>query len=214
MLAIKNLEISEALPLLALSPGIVAILAFILIGDWLNIYEWTGIFLMVAGTYVLELNKHSGNLFYPFKKVFHFSKFSYVHTALLLFAVTSLLDRLLLKQFNLPPMTFMAFQQLFYVFFFAAAVLIERKSLVEPFKKNPRDVISLILLISLFTIVYRYTQIEAIKLAPVALVLSVKRLSVLMAVVWGGNLFGENNLIKRFFATVVILAGAVILLNQ
>ena len=63
MLAIKNLEISEALPLLALSPGLVAVLGSLIIQDTLLINEWIGIFLMVAGTYVLELRKENSGIF-------------------------------------------------------------------------------------------------------------------------------------------------------
>ena len=39
MLAIKNFEISKALPLLALTPGLVAVSAFVFIGDSLSLTE-------------------------------------------------------------------------------------------------------------------------------------------------------------------------------
>jgi len=224
MLSIKNLEISEALPLLALTPGSVAIAGVLLINDSLTGFEWFGIFLMLAGTYILEAHpnpsqnegqlKTPGNFFKPFTALFRSSKYSYVVMALILFTATSLLDRVLLKDYNLPPYTFMAFQQLFYAFIFAVVVLIKNKSITQPFNELTKKTFYLIIIISVFTVIYRYTQIEATKLAPVALVLSVKRLSVLFAMILGGKLFSEDKLVRRVIAALIILTGTVILLNQ
>ncbi len=214
MLSIKNLEISEALPLLALTPGLVAVSGNFLIKDYLNIIEWSGIFLMVAGTYILEMKKNSKNFFEPLKSLFNFSKYSYILIALLLFTITSLLDRILLKDYYLPPYTFMAFQQLFYAMIFTASILFMNKRITGTIKSLNKNTLYLIILISVFTVIYRYTQIEATKLAPVALVLSVKRLSVLMAIIFGGRLFSEDNLFRRIIAAVIIIIGATILMNQ
>lgn len=213
MLAIKNLEISEALPLLALSPGLVAILGVLLIQDRLMLNEWIGLFLMLIGTYILELRKDDKSILEPFKSLLRFSKYKYVFFALILFSMTSLIDRVLLKDFKLPPYTFMAYQQLFFALIFTTLVLLRNKKFSEVFKPWNRNVLYLVLLISVFTVIYRYTQIEATKIAAVALVLSVKRLSVLMAILIGGKLFKESNILKRALAAAIILTGLIILVN-
>lgn len=213
MQSIKNLEISEALPLLALTPGLVAICGFLFINDQLKFIEWVGIILMMVGTYLLELKKNNNNLLTPFKSLFHLSKYSYVFIALILFTITSLIDRVLLKDYRLPPYTFMAFQQLFYAFIFTIVILLKNKNIILPFKKIQSDAIIWILLVAIFTVIYRYTQIEATKLAPVALVISVKRLSVLMAILLGGKLFKEESLFRKAIATIIILIGATMLMN-
>jgi len=214
MLAIKNLEISEALPLLALSPGLVAVLGVLLIQDTLVINEWIGLALMLIGTYILELRKDDKSFFDPFKSLLRLNKYRYVFFALFLFSITSLIDRVLLKEFKLPAYTFMAYQQLFFALIFTTMILIRKKKVNDIFKPLNKNVIYLILLISLFTVIYRYTQIEATKIAAVALVLSVKRLSVLMAVIIGGKLFKESNILKRLIAAVIILTGLIILVNS
>ncbi|MFO7526412.1 MAG: EamA family transporter [Ignavibacteriaceae bacterium] len=214
MLAIKNLEISEALPLLALSPGLVAILGVLLIQDTLVLNEWIGLLLMLIGTYILELRKDDKSVFDPFRSLFRFNKYKFVFFALILFSVTSLIDRVLLKDFKLPPFTFMAYQQLFFAIIFSVLILFRKKKLSAVLKTLNKDVIYLIIIISVFTVVYRYTQIEATKIAAVALVLSVKRLSVLLAILIGGKLFNESNVLKRAIATVIILAGLIILINN
>lgn len=214
MLAIKNLEISEALPLLALSPGLVAILGVLLIQDTLVLNEWIGLFLMLVGTYILELRKDDQSIFDPFKSLMRFNKYKYVFFALILFSITSLIDRVLLKDFKLPPFTFMAYQQLFFALIFTTFILFRNKKITAVFKTLNRNIIYLIIIISVFTVIYRYTQIEATKIAAVALVLSVKRLSVLMAILIGGKLFKESNVLKRAIAAVIILTGLIILVNN
>ena len=214
MLAIKNLEISEALPLLALSPGLVAILGVLLIQDTLVLNEWIGLALMLIGTYILELRKDDKSFFDPFKSLLRLNKYKYVFFALILFSITSLIDRVLLKDFKLPAYTFMAYQQLFFAVIFTTIILIRNKKINEIIKPLNKNIIYLILIISVFTVIYRYTQIEATKIAAVALVLSVKRLSVLMAVIIGGKLFKESNVLKRLIAAVIILTGLVILVNS
>jgi drug/metabolite transporter (DMT)-like permease len=65
-----------------------------------------------------------------------------------------------------------------------------------------------LVLIAVLTIAYRFSEILAIKIAPVALVLSVKRLSIFIAVIVGGKIFKEKNLIKKLIAAGIILAGS------
>ncbi len=224
MYSIKNLEISEALPLLALTPGLVALFGILLIGDYLSFFEWIGIVMMIVGTYILEarpkspgtkgFRKSVKNYLQPLTSLFRFSRYSYVIIALFLFALTSILDRILLTDYKLSPYAFMAYQQIFFAVIFSVVVLIRHRGFAKPFKEVTRKTVYMILLISVFTVVYRLTQIEAIQLAPVALVLSVKRLSVLMAIVFGGKLFKEKRLKRRAVAAIIIISGAAILMNM
>ncbi|NUN08862.1 MAG: EamA family transporter [Ignavibacteriaceae bacterium] len=212
MSAIKNLEISEALPLLALSPAFVAVAGVIFINDTLAPTEWAALILMAAGTYILELRSGNNGIAAPVKALFDLAKYKYIILALILFTGSSLIDRLLLKDYKLAPYTFTALQQLFYTLIFLIAVAASKKNPVTLFRLPDKKVLGLLVALGIFTVIYRYTQIEATKLAPVALVLSVKRLSVLMAVFGGGKIFKEKEVPKRVLAAVIILSGAMILL--
>lgn len=211
MISIKNLEISEALPLLALSPGFIAVFGVLLIGDHLSLRQWSGVLLMLSGTYVLELKKGNNHFFDPIKNLFTGGKYNYIIIALFLFTATSLIDRVLLKDYKLPPYTFMAYQQLFFVVIFGLALIIWRKRNKAAENGIDRNLIILLILVGVFTLIYRYTQIEAVKLAPVALVISVKRLSILFAIIAGGSIFKEDNLYRRLAAAILIVAGTALL---
>ena len=210
MLAIKNFEISKALPLLALTPGLVAISAFVFIGDSLSQTEVLGILLLILGTYILE-TKSRHDLFDPFKIFIGSKKHHYIITALLLFTVTSIMDRLLLHKYNLEPESFLVFQNLFIAFNFILIFFFSKKSFNSLPNFIKGDLLKLLILISVLTIIYRYTQIEAVKIAPVALVLAVKRISIFFAAVVGGKIFKEHNLWVRAAATAIIIIGTLLI---
>ncbi len=210
MLSIKNLEISRALPLLALTPGIVAIFAFISIDETLTIIEISGIVLLLIGTYLLE-SKSSQSLIEPFKVFIKSKKHHYVLIALILLSVTSILDRVLLGEQKLTPSAFMGFQHLFLAFNFLLIFLFAKRNAGKLITSINKEFWLWIIFISFLTVIYRYTQVEAVKIAPVALVLAVKRISVFFAAIIGGKIFNEKRLLIKAAATAIIITGAILI---
>lgn len=212
MTALKNLEISRSLPLLAASPMVVALLAFIFLGEALTLPEVLGMLLIVGGTYVLELKKNE-TITVPFR-VFIDSKYHrLILLALGLMSVSAVIDKLLLGKYKLPPLTFLIIQNYFFlIIFFIYWRFHKMKNKKEIlFSGIPRSVLTLIMIIAVVTIGYRWTQIESTKLAPVGLVISLKRLSVLFAVIIGAKLFKEENYLRKVLATSLIVAGALMI---
>ena len=213
MIALKNLEISNTLPLLALTPGFVAVFAFLLLGESLKTVEVIGLMFLIFGTFILE-SKNLKEFVSPFS-VFLKSKYHrYIILALFLFTASSILDKLLLIKLNLSPISLTAFQHIYFAILFSIIYLISsRKTKIDSvgFKKEN---IGWIALISLLTIGYRYTQIVAVSLASVALVLAIKRTSVFWATVIGGKLFNDKDLLKRSIAAILILVGAILILRE
>lgn len=210
MLAIKNMEISGALPLMVLTPGLVAVFAFLLLGETLVKFEIFGMLLLLSGTYILE--RRGNDLLQPFKVFYKSKNHHYIIFALLLFTATNILDKWLLRDFKLEPFAFMGFQQIFLMINFTVMILL--------FGMKPKKLISnldkglwrWIIFISILTVGYRYTQIEAVKIAPVALVLSMKRTSVFFATVIGGKIFKEHHLLRKTIATLIMIGGALLLI--
>lgn len=213
MISLKNLEISNALPLLALTPGFVAVFAFIFLGESLKMIEVIGLIFLIAGTFILE-NKNFKELFFPFS-IFLKSKYHrFIILALLLFTASSILDKLLLVKLNLSPISLTAFQHIYFALLFSILYIFFRsKEEAAPvgIRKNN---LGWIAFISTLTIGYRYTQIVAVSLASVALVLAIKRTSVFWATVIGGKLFNDEDLLKRSLAAILILIGAILILRE
>lgn len=205
MTAIRNLELSGALPLMVLTPGLVAVTAFLFLGESLNAMEITGVGLLMIGTYVLEMK--SGDALAPLRVFLTSRSHLPIIAALLLFTATSVLDRLLLTDLKLRPLPMMAFQQTFFAgYFIIFAVVAQRgpQALAAAAKGSWRW----ILLVAVLTFGYRFAQIEATALVPVALVLAVKRLSVFIGAMAGGRLFSESHLLRKAIAILILLVGA------
>ena len=212
MYALKHLEISRALPLLATSPMLVAILAFIFLGESLSLFEICGMLLIVFGTYILELKKNE-KLSDPFR-VFIDSKYHrIILLALLLMSVSAVIDKLLLGKYKLPPVTFLIIQNYFFLIIFFIYWLIYKSGNkgAKLFSGIHKNAVIIMIIIAIVTIGYRWTQIESTKLAPVGLVISLKRLSVLFAVIIGAKLFKEENYLRKVIATALIVAGALMI---
>lgn len=208
MMTIKELEISSALPLMVLTPGLVAFFAFFILGESLSLTEVIGMALLLIGTYMME-TKNVEKIFTPFKVFFKSNKFRFIIYALLLFTTTSILDKILLSRYKLPPEAFMGFQHFFMAILFLFFSLFHKGKLqLNKFGKN---LWLWILFIAIITVGYRYSQIEAIKIAPVALVLAVKRISVFLASVAGGKIFNEKNLLYKSIAIGIMVIGAIMI---
>jgi len=207
LIGIKNMEISKALPLLILTPGLVAISAFIFLGESLTFLEIFGLVLLTVGIYLLSFHKEDN------KKAIlksYFKHYIFMITALFLFTITAILDKTLLSIFKFSINEFMGFQHLFILIIFLSFLLFSDKN--KTIKKTFKNSWKIILLISIFTIIYRYTNLLAVQIAPVALALALKRTSVLIAVIIGGKFFKENNLLIRIIATTIMTAGAFLII--
>lgn len=212
MLAIKNLEISGALPLMILTPALVAFAAFFILGESLSITNIFGMGTLLFGLYLLETSDSKSLL--ESIKVFSSSKYKhYLLGAIALFTISSVVDKYLLRDYNLEPITFLFFQQLFLALNFIVFHLLLRKNLSQLLKNIDFKLFSWLVLIALFTIGYRYSLLAAMKLAPVSLVLAIKRTSIFFATIIGGKLFSEHTILRRSIATVLMLAGVYLILN-
>ncbi|MBN2571374.1 MAG: DMT family transporter [Ignavibacteriales bacterium] len=212
MLSLKNLEISRALPLLVITPAFVAVFAFVFLSESLNAYQIGGIGLILVGTYILE-TKSNNELLEPFLVFVRSKKHHYIIFALLFFTITAIVDKLLLSEYKLPPFTMVGFQQIFFLFNFSLIYLFVKGNPKKLIKNTNKEIYLWIIVIAIITIGYRWTQIEAFKLAPIALVLAVKRISVFFATIIGGKIFKELNLTRKAIATIIMIIG-VFLINQ
>lgn len=206
MQSIRRLELSSALPMMTLTPGIVAVAAWPLLGEALRGMELLGMLLLLVGTYLMEMVKGK-SIWHPFSVYLRSPHHKYITAALLLFAATSILDKVLLTDLRMGPVPLVAFQHAFNVLVFAAFMLIMRRPL-RPARAVVAPVLPWIALVGVMTLGYRFAQVEAVALAPVALVLAVKRTSVFMAAMVGGSLFEESALARKAVAIVLLLAGA------
>ncbi len=214
MEALKRMDISATLPLMVLTPGFVAVIAWLFIGESLTLRQISGLVILLAGTWALQ-----SQLTFKWKIVQKETRnhpgYFFIGIALMLFTLTSIMDKVLVGQYKMSPEGFIFFQHLFlFINLFVLSLFYYRKKSVTILSSTVKQSIFLILLIAFLTIGYRYTQILAVKGGPVALVIALKRLSVLLAAGVGGKLFKDKNLLQHLIAACLMVLGALLIVLQ
>ena len=203
--SVRHMELSSASPFLVLGPGVTAVIAFFVLGEALSLVQIGGLILLMFGAYVLQLKNHH-SLLEPLR-VFRGSKYiHYIFIALMLYGICSVMDRYILGYLGFQLEAYMAFVHVF----LAGNLFVMLYLFHDGVKGIVHGVKSAgwwILVVAILTISYRYFQMEAIKIASAGLVIAVKRSSVLFCVLLGGELFHERNIARKLLATVIMLAG-------
>ncbi len=205
MMMLERADISGTLPLLALTPGVTAVLAFVTIGEAITPIEIFGIVLMVGGVLLLERRPEG---------LKSFKAQWYIWTALLLFAVSAVMDKVLVSGYKTSPIIVLFYQHAVFLVVYAILFFRKRIPIGKIITREQTPVLILIGIVALFTLGYRFTQLESVKVGNVALVLAVKRTSVFYASLVGGKMFKEKSLMTRLVgAAIIIAAGFIILRN-
>jgi drug/metabolite transporter (DMT)-like permease len=205
MMMLERADISGTLPLLALTPGVTAILAFVAIGETISSIEFWGLLLMIGGVLLLERRP---------TRLGSFKAQRYIWTALLLFAISAVMDKVLVSGYRTSPITVLFYQHAIFLSVYSILILRKRIPLRRFMTREQLPMLALIGVVALFTLGYRLTQLDAMKTGDVAMVLAVKRTSVFFASLVGGKMFSEKHLAIRLVgAAVIIAAGFIILRN-
>jgi drug/metabolite transporter (DMT)-like permease len=212
MMALERHPISSALPLLGLTPAVTALLALLVLHEALRPGQWVGLALMLVGTWTLEARSQDSAL--RAGPARHgFGRHRLMIGALLLFACSAVADRLLLSGMRVPPNIVLFYQQVVYCLLFAGLLLVRRGSFAEVARRG-REQWPLIAAIAVLTLGYRFFQLQATRVGPVALVLAVKRTSILYATFFGGRLFAEERLRPRLAGAALIVAAGFLFLGR
>ena len=206
MMTLERGDISGALPLLGLTPGLTAVLAFFAIGDAITAPEAAGLALMTGGVGLLEWKGSPASGGWRGQWT--------IWAALALFAVSSVLDKVLLGARGTPPLAVMFWQHLVFLAMYLGLSAARGRGPAAVLRGTPGRVYLYIAAATALTLGYRYTQLSAVRLAPVALVLAVKRMSVFFAAVAGGRIFSERRLVARGSAAAVIIAAGFLILRN
>lgn len=212
MAALERGEISRVLPLLGLTPAVTAVFSFVLTGERMHGTEWGAVTLMMMGLFILEWrpgNADAVNVGGTRGGRPHLL----IVGALVLFALSSVGDKVLVSGFRMDLRIVLVFQHIVFCLLFGAMLMVRRTGLRVVLEEG-RRVLPVIVLIAVVTIGYRYAQLAATVEAPVALVLAVKRTSILFASLVGGRIFADERLPVRLAgAAMIVGAGFLILRN-
>ena len=202
MKAIRISPLSLTVPYLAFTP------VFIVGTGWLFLNEipdgWgiSGIAAVCVGSYVLNINPARRSFFAPFRAVFRETGSWMMLIVAMIYSVTSVLGKLAILHSS--PMFFQM------SFFFVLNILIILSFLVfrkiQPavFAQHPVKGAVAGVLFFLHILFHGF----GISMAKAAYMISVKRLSIVLGVIFGGMVFHEPNFRIRLLGALLMFAGA------
>jgi drug/metabolite transporter (DMT)-like permease len=205
--AMRRMELSTVMPVLSVEPAIVALLAFMTLGERLNMTQVIGLGLTLLGTYILELRRHTDephHLAIPFQRLLRDRGGRFALWGLVFFSVASILDRYLLQ--HVPIFTYMGYMLLSSTMVFVLMWFVSEEK-PELFQTGRRWLIPMIILIAILHLGSNLAQAKAVSLAAVGLVIAIKRTAALIDIVVGGRFFHERHLVQKTLASIIILVG-------
>ena len=202
MKALRISPLSLTIPFLAFTPAFMILTGVIILNEHLNLNGIAGILLIVIGSYTLYLPSLSSGLFGPFRAMIKEKGSILMLFVAFIYSITSVLGKLAILHSN--PIFFASF-------YFIAHGLFSTFILSFLFKINPVEIIKKstkgVILVGITQSLMVITHMWAISLAPAALMIAVKRMSVLFGVLIGCIFFKEPGLSFRLFGACLMVSG-------
>lgn len=199
--ALKYSELSISIPILAFTPVFLIFTSTMMLGEFPGIYGSLGILLIVMGSYVLHMKDSKKGFMQPFRNLIKDRGAKFMLGVALIWSITANLDKMAIT--NSSPIFYLCLIQLFFVIV-VFPIFIKRN-------KNIRDHLHFIIPASFCSVAALTAQTYAFTMAIVPFVISIKRLSLLLGVIWGYYIFKEKGIKERLVGSIIMLVGVLII---
>ena len=209
--SIRHGEISLLSPMTNINPLFILVFAYLFLGEVPTMKQYSGIFLLVLGTYVLEVGVRNTGFLEP---IAHFFKSKVIHNlilGLLAFSIASILDKKILGN-GMDVITYLFF---FFIFISLNFVLLDIYRFgVKELIKNVKENFKLHLLSAVMVFLTHSTYLLAVSIpaSQISLIIPIRRTSSLFTTFFGGKLFHEHNLLVKTLASIIMIWGAIFIL--
>ena len=202
MRAIQIAPLSLTVPYLGLTPLFLLIIPTIVLGERLSVIGIIGVILIAIGTYALQIDRAKSGWLEPWLAIFKNRGSLYMLIVAICYAITATLGKLAIQHSSPFFMAIVYFGLLAIVY--TPFLLITTKGKLAPLINTPSNFLKIGLAMALMAI----THYSAINMIQVAYMISIKRLSLLFAILYGVFWFHEQNLRERLIGGIIIIAGA------
>ena len=207
--AIQISDLSLITPLSALTPLFLLVTSPLIVQEVPTIWDGVGVFLVVMGSYVLNLRSDSADYFAPLKAMVMNKGSRMMIMVAFIWSITSTFDKIGVK--NSSPI-FWAIVLFGYIALGILPMLLfgnratQRVSLLD-IRKHWK----LLLVAGIANGIAVGSQMIAVGIAPVTQVIAVKRLSSLFSVGFGVWIFGEKGWRERLLGAVIMVTGVMVM---
>lgn len=199
--AIKVSDLSLTVPLVALTPLFMLLTSPLIVGEYPKFFDYIGILLIVAGSYLLNIKEKSQGYLAPFKALLNEPGPKFMLIVAFLWSITSNFDKIGVK--NSSP--------IFWLFsLFGTMTILLLPVLLQKTPNPSRKIIKqlpMLAAMGFFNAVGVLCQMQALTLTLVVQVIAIKRTSVLMGVLFGHFIFKEKDIQQRLLGAGIMILG-------
>jgi drug/metabolite transporter (DMT)-like permease len=206
--SMKKLELSVMAPMTVVTPGIVAVLATMLLNENLNRMQVWGIVLLILGGYCLQL-KRGEDWFYPIQRVRQSRDLHFLYAAIFLYPIASIMARFTFTRLHIEPYDYLVLVRIIAATGFALYLHFRLGGIQKLFTHVPKHKGILFWIASLDMLASGAIGM-ALAGAYAAKALAIQRLSAIFTTIVGGELYHENHLVKKAIACAVMVFGAML----
>jgi drug/metabolite transporter (DMT)-like permease len=205
--ALRLSPLSLTLPFLSLTPVFVIVVSYAILGEKISLQGVTGIFLLAGGSYVLHFHEFQKGILNPIKAIAKEKGSVLMIGVALIYSVTSSLGKMAIMHSS--PLFFGAIYVIFLTLFLVPVALWKGRHDIRQFVTNKyyRE----LFVPGMFYGIMVVSHMTAISLTNVAYMISLKRISVLIGVLYGYFLFREKHIKERLAGAIIMLAGFVLI---
>lgn len=201
MKAIKTSDLSITVPMLTFTPLFLLITSPLMVGEFPGIFGLIGIFLIVTGSYLLNINKKSQGYFAPFKALLKEKGPRLMLVVAFIWSITANIDKIGLQ--NSSPLFWVIAVDIYVALLMLPLCTFRRNRKTAQIRANWRALLK----IGLFGGLTAVCQMTAISLTLVAYVISIKRTSAIGGVLFGYLIFKEKGIRARLVGAIVMVFG-------
>jgi len=203
MKAIKYSDLSITVPLVSFTPLFLLITSPLLVGEFPTIYGLIGILLIVFGSYMLNIKERNNGYLAPFKALLKEKGSKLMLIVAFLWSITANYDKI--GVLNSSPLFWVISVNIFIAIFMFPIMMYKSRKKLYQIKTDFRALLPL----GLFNALLFIFQMTAISLTLVAYVISIKRTSTLMSVLFGYLIFKEKGLKERLLGSLIMVIGVI-----
>jgi drug/metabolite transporter (DMT)-like permease len=207
--ALRISPLSLTLPFLSLTPVFLIFVSYLILGEKVSFRGGIGIIFLTAGSYTLNLHEMRRGIFKPFRAIIKEKGSVLMMGVALIYSITSSLGKMAIEHSS--PLFFgIAYFIAVTIIFAPIALWIGRPELKNFISEKQ---FKGLLLPGLFYSVMIASHMIAISLTKVAYMISVKRTSLIIGVVYGYFLFKEKNIRERLLGAALMFIGFVMIVT-
>ncbi|MDI6889807.1 MAG: DMT family transporter [Thermodesulfovibrionales bacterium] len=208
--ALRLSPLSLTLPFLALTPVFLIFVSYAILGEKVSLWGGAGILLIAAGSYTLNISKIKEGIFEPLRAITKEKGSVLMIGVALIYSFTSSLGKMAIEHSS--PLFFGVTYFTVLAFFFTPVALSKGREGIGG-SWGRQSLPHALLLPGIFYSLMVVSHMIAMSLAKVAYVISVKRMSLIIGVLFGYLFFKEKNIRERLFGTMLMFIGFVMVVT-